>query len=92
MHDAVPKLVAIAVRMVITICITVFHVSFFILVLMFNLSSLIFHLSSLPPPFSLPLQGGPGRVYSPSSGLVVSGPLVPPPCLPVVTVFSIFLI
>ena len=30
MHDAVPKLVAIAVRMVITICITVFHVSFFI--------------------------------------------------------------
>ena len=34
MHDAVPKLVAIAVRMVITICITVFHVSFFII---FNL-------------------------------------------------------
>ena len=31
MHDAVPKLVAMAVRMVITTCTTVFHVSFFIL-------------------------------------------------------------
>ena len=36
MHDAVPKLVAMAVRMVITICITVFHVTFFIIVC-FNL-------------------------------------------------------
>ena len=43
---AVPKLVAIAVRMVITTCITVFHVSFFI-VLPFLLNSFISH---LPPP------------------------------------------
>ena len=33
MQLAVPKLVAIAVRMVITICITVFHVTFFIVVI-----------------------------------------------------------
>ena len=62
MHDAVPKLVAMAVRMVITICITVFHVSFFI-VLPFLLNSFIFHLSSLiSPPIPLPKQGGLGRV------------------------------
>ena len=42
MHDAVPKLVAMAVRMVITICITVFHVSFFIVLFSTTCSQLIF--------------------------------------------------
>ena len=48
MHDAVPKLVAIAVRMVITTCTTVFHVSLFILVY-FNFSPLTSHLSKECP-------------------------------------------
>ena len=54
MHDAVPKLVAMAVRIVITTCTTVFHVSFFI-VLPFLFSLLhffIFHLSPLISHFS----------------------------------------
>jgi len=42
MHDAVPKLVAIAVRMVITICITVFHVTFFIVLFSTTCSQFIF--------------------------------------------------
>ena len=56
MQLAVPIAVNAAVRIDTINCITVFHVSFFI-VLPFLLNSFISHLSPLPPPPSLNREG-----------------------------------
>ena len=78
MHDAVPKLVAMAVRMVITTCTTVFHVSLFI-VLPFLFSLLHFFIitffhsltSHLSPSHFLTFKGAPRRGNSDDSLSVV---------------------